>query len=302
MFNRLTPLVLPPQHGEFVNNPAVGATVITLAADYGGNNNATSAVLVTFLYVLAMDSQSTSSSHEMSARVFTDGAAQSIITLVDTPPVDVNNLTDADRLTRTILLNVPACGAWLYDLISAAHNKILSAENVQSYFASLSYDGANCQSLARFINGVKSFYPDNIADATFRSNLTQSTWTTYRLSRTSAGGILLALLVPFTEMGIFIGTDIDTIRASAAAPWDLDLAGQIRSVLKGYASIYLEAAGTGIDKWYQGNNAVAAMPAARVKGAKVIFKKYLELKNNTEKVDAITSVAEFLSVENKAFW
>lgn len=302
MFGRTDPGVVSPQRSPLISKPAPDATVISIAADHGGNNNLTSSILMAMIYFLAMDSLSSDISAAASVRVFTAGAANSIIELVDKAPADADNLTDSEELAVVVVLNAGACGPWLYDLISAAQKKNLSPENVQGYFASLGFEGANCQSIARFINSVRSFYPDEIHDATFRANLTVSTWNDYRKSRASAGQILRGLITSFRELGILKGSDEADITASAESPWNLELAGKIRSDLKAYASIFLETAGTGIDKWSQGNKAVAALPSVRVKGAKVIFKKYLDLKNNTERIDAIREVSEFASEENKAFW
>lgn len=302
MFGRSNPGVVPPQRGPLISKPAPDATVISIAADHGGNNNLTSSILMAMIYFLATDSLSSDSSAIASGRVFTAGAALSIIELVERVPIDANSLTDNEELAVIVVLNAGACGPWLYDLISAAQKKNLSPENVQGYFASLGFEGANCQSIARFINSVRSFYPDEIHSAAFRANLTVSTWSDYRKTRASAGLILRGLILSFKELGILRGSDEADITNSAESPWDLVLAGKIRSDLKAYASIFLETAGTGIDKWSQGNKAVASLPSVRVKGAKVIFKKYLDLKNNTERVDAIREIAEFQSAENKAFW
>ena len=62
----------------------------------------------------------------------------------------------------------------------------------------------------------------------------------------------------------------------------MELAGNIREVLKAYACIYLECAGTPIESWFQGNKARDSIPATRVKGCKAIFKKYLEIKQQQQ--------------------
>jgi len=119
----------------------------------------------------------------------------------------------------------------------------------------------------------------------------------YRITRVAAAGIINKNRRACLDLRLFEeGDPIDlAIAASLASPWDMSLAAAIPEKLKGYVCIYLEAAGTPIDGWYQGNRARDAMPAAKVRGARAIFKRYLEITNDTEAALRATDVAEMTS-------
>jgi len=114
---------------------------------------------------------------------------------------------------------------------------------------------------------------------------------------------MVKLLDDFRELGITTAGDATEVAINAAndAPWDTSLSLAIPNKYKAYASVYLEVCGTGIDDWWQGNNAVDELPAARVRGAKVIFKKYLELKNNTDTIDAIDDISDITTAGTTFF-
>jgi len=251
------------------------------------NTGAVVGAMILVLAKSAIVNPATPVSIQMS-HMFTPGAAAAIVALVPGPPTTaaavaaavaaVRAPTDNDHLISLIRSNETNCAGWLTDLVSAAKKKNLSNSNVEGYFASIGGELVNAGPVAGFINKVKVFCFDMINDPAFRGLLSNTVWTQYRISRVAAGGILFKLIPEFTELGILKPGDEDAIRNSAASPWDLTLASLIRPDLKGIAALYLEAAGTPIDDWYQGSKAIDEMPSVRVKAIKKAFKIYLHLK------------------------
>jgi hypothetical protein len=212
--------------------------------------------------------------------------------------------SDNEHAILAIRANMPAVPNWLVNLISAAKKKPLTDENVGGFFAMLGHTGTKASAVARLVNQIAVFFPDKISDSAFRALLADGIWTTYRNTRASTGGILKKMLPDFRALGITSLNDADEgyIIASADAPWDLNLSVLILDKYKAYGAIFLQAAGTPIDKWYQGNKAVEGLPAARVRAIKDVFLKYLEVKNKIDGVSTITTVDGFNSPEVKAFF
>jgi len=149
------------------------------------------------------------------------------------------------------------------------------------------------------INKLSPFFPDSIFDSTFRDNLMKSSWTDYRVTRISSGKILINLLPYFRELGITVLDDAaeSAIKRSDAEPWDFAIASKIPDKLLAYSYIFHEAAGTPIENWYQGRKAADKLPAARFKGAKDIFKRYLAVKNDASIYESYTTVGAFIGAK-----
>lgn len=205
-----------------------------------------------------------------------------------------NPPTDNDFNLDAMAANAASCPNWLADLINAAKKKTLTDDNVEGYFAMLGHSGTKPSVIARFINQLCPFFPDMVGNDGFRALLAPGVWTTYRNTRVSTGLILRNLLPDFRAVRITVAGDANEVAiiASANSPWEVNLANNIPDKIKAYGCIFLQVAGTPIDSWYQGNKAVDDLSSAKVRGAKAIFRKYLEVKNNVS-VDAFTDVAAF---------
>lgn len=236
------------------------------------------------------------------ARAFAPGAAAAIVALCAVPGAGAN--TENDQVIRAILDNQAACPGWMVDLINAAHKKPLDDVNVEGYFASINHTGTKASAVAQVINKLLPYFPDNISNPAFRANLVDNVWTTYRTTRVSTGKILEKLLPDFRILSITTAGDAGEVAiiASANAPWDINLANAIADKYKAYGCIFHEASGTPIDKWYQGNKARDEMPAARVRGIKEVFRRYLEVKSNVGGLAAITDTAAFTTPAYQNFF
>jgi len=225
-------------------------------------------------------------------KAFVGGSYNAIEALMAAPaaaPADDNELSIV-----AIRLNEGSVTNWMADLINAAKKRPISDTNVEGYFAMLGHSGTKPGVVARLINQISVFFPDNVGNAAFRTILAPGVWTTYRNTRVSSGAILRELLPDFAALRVVITGDVNeaAIIASSNAPWDIALSAAIPDRIKAYGCIFLQTAGTPIDSWFQGNKAMDSMAAARVRGAKAIFRKYLEVKNDVN-IDALENVAAF---------
>lgn len=304
MFGLTTNATAAPVTTIVFRAPVVADGVMAYAADLRCNNPTTAATVMSMLLVLARDAVSASPTHTNSASLFRAGTPALIETLLTYAPVDAAVPTDNDILVQSVQSNMGNAAHWLVDLINAAKKKPLTNSNTAGYFAMLGHDATNAVAVTSFINSIRTFYPDMIATEAFRNILTPGTWTTYRIVRVSTGIIMRDLLPAFEELGICAPTDPNglAIIASQESPWDVGLANAIPNRLKAYASIFLEAAGTPIDDWYQGNKAVSLMPAVKVNAAKLIFRRYLTVKNATMDLATIDTVAGFQNAAITNFW
>jgi hypothetical protein len=304
MFTLANNNVVAPIATTIFNSPATAADITTYLADYRATDNTTIATIGAMLLALATAAVATPADALaiVCAAMFRTGAAAAIIALCAAPTGAAT--TDNEINIVAIQTNLPNSRAWIVNLVNAAKKSPVTEGNVEGFFAMLGHTGTKASSVARFINMVAPFFADNISQQAFRDVLASSAWTTYRINRFSAGSILTRLTPDFIALGILVAGDANTVHIAAAnaAPWDHNLANAIPVRIKAYASIYLEAAGTPIDGWFQGNKAVAEMPSARVRTAKSIMKKYLEVKNNIPGLDAFADVAAFNAPAVRAFW
>jgi len=302
MFGVANNAVVAPVTTVVLKTPAAGETFSGYASDLKCNNLNTIGTIMAMVRVLANDAGGATATSAQSAQIFRVGAPAAIIALMDAAPAVPP--TDDDYAKAAAIANVGNAGNWLLNLISAAKKKPITAENVTGFFAGLGHEGTNANSVASFINSIRGFSPDLVGNAGHRGLLAPGLWTTYRITRASAGAIMFELLGTFRELGITAmgdGTEV-AITAARNAPWDLALANMIPVKYKAYAAIFLEAAGTPIDDWVQGNNAIDTLPAVRVRGIKTIFRRYLEVKNDTANIAAINTVAGFQAPAVTNFW
>jgi hypothetical protein len=284
-------------------NPVQGADVSTYLEDFKANDINTKATIGSIIKLLADEAVRNPTDQDAvpalitnCGRTFMAGAAAAFNALVAANTA--NPPTDNDLVKSAIIANTPNAAHWFVNLTNAAKKKPLTESNVEGFFAALGHVGTKASAVASLLNKLVAFFPDQISVANFRATLMPGIWTTYRNTRVSTGIILKKLLPEFRDLGITVaGDQVElAIEASAAAPWDLNLSLDIPDKYKAYGCIFLEAAGTPIDTWYQGNKARDDLPAVRVRGAKAIFKKYLEIKNDTAAIDEIQTIQDFANV------
>jgi hypothetical protein len=300
--------------------PANNVTITDYLADYKATDATTVATVGSMVLFLAnlCNAQAGGAPTGAAAnalKAFQDGAHAAIIALCApaaaggggggaAPAAAAAPNVENEENIANINANLPEAGKWLYNLISAAKKKKLDDKNVEGFFASLGHTGTRVQAVASLVNSVAPFFPDSIGTAAFRDLLMDNVWTQYRNTRVTTGKVLIRLVDDFVALRILADGDPThlAIRASADAPWDINLSYAIPDKIKAYGYIFLEAAGTPIDDWKQGSKAVDQLPNARVKGCKVVFKKYLELKNNTTDIEAANTVAALQALNLAAFF
>lgn len=190
---------------------------------------------------------------------------------------------------------------WLHNFVFAAKKKALTIENVEGFFASLDYQNIKASGFVKLINLISGFYAKMHGLDVERQSVIDNEWGEYRKSIYAGGKILAALIPAFKDLGIIKGDDEKDILKAAENPWDLQLNKKVRSVLKAYGCLYLRAAGTPIDAWIQGNKEVDKLPAVKVRGALDIFRKYLEIVNETSKVTQAKTKQEIAQIATAFF-
>jgi hypothetical protein len=263
------------------------------------NNSTTVSTMGGMLMYLMDDAGAKNSSSDSSKSLFRPGA---IVQLKDAIASATGE--DAENIDAS-KLNKPHAANWLVNLLNAAHKKKLAAGNVEGFFAMMSHTGTSGSAVAWMINSISPFYPDSILSAGFRDMLADGVWTTYRMTRVTTGQTMWKNIDAFRDLGITTkGDSVESaIEASFDAPWDVTLSMKIPDKYKAYTCLYLETAGIPIDKWYQGNAARDALPAARARGAKEIFRRYLEVKNSVKDLEKIDTVSAFSKDERvTGFW
>lgn len=220
-------------------------------------------------------------------------------------PADNVTLSQTDgvkRIQTLMINNVDGAVGWITDLVNAAKKKPLEEKNVIGYFAAIDYDCVRPQKVTRFINMIAPFLPDQVSDLNFRDTLVSNVWTEYRLTRCSTGKVLHENVTALKTLGVVKDPEVIAISAANDTPWDVSVANNIPRRVVAYCYIYLEAAGKGIDNWYQGEKAVNELPAAKVRAAKVVFKRYLDASNDTTAVESATSAQDVIDAIPKGFF
>jgi len=214
----------------------------------------------------------------------------------------ISQTADVERIQKLMINNVNGATGWITDLVNAAKKKPLEEKNVIGYFASLKFDCGRPQKVVRFINMIAPFLADEISDANFRDTLVKNVWTEYRLTRCSTGKVLHENVSALKTLGVVKDSDVLAIAAANSSPWDISVANTIPKKVVAYCYIYLEAAGRGIDKWYQGEKAVSTLSASKARAAKVVFKKYLDASNNTTAVESARTAQDVINAIPNGFF
>jgi hypothetical protein len=269
--------------------------------EFRATKKADKATLGGMIHFLAIQAEEAKDSNCIS--MFHDGVAESIKNAVKTKPSDPKKLTEDEQMISIIRTNSGESGCWIMELVNAAKKKNVTPENCEGFFTMLGAPSISGSVISGFINQINPYFPDEISKEDFRKALSTKTWTQYRLRRVSSAHILMKIRDDFVALGIFEdkGSVSDSIQKSYDAPWDITLSKKIPEKMLGYASLYLEACGTPIDNWWQGEKAVSQFPSVTAKKAKEIFKRYLIIKADVGDLEKITKTGE-LSKAVKAFW
>jgi hypothetical protein len=288
---------------DFNGNPPAPAleNFTTMLEEFKCTDQTTAACLGSIIVTIAQDAINAAPTVPSLAGIFDTGAAGAIdhyyggmlATIGANPPAN-----DEQKLIVKVSQNLPNAGRWIIDLCNAAKKKKLEEGNVEGYFASLGNETIKAVPIMRFINDISFFFPDSVGNAAFRNLLTPGVWTTYRLTRVSAGKILFEILGIFRDLGITANGDAveQAITASRNSPHDVTLAGQIPRKYLAYGAIYHIASGTPIDKWHQGNKAIDDLPSQRVRFIRDVFSRYLEIKNNAAGLGAANDLPALLNL------
>jgi len=234
--------------------------------------------------------------------MFRKGAAEEYLIMLNAKPSDTP--TESDDINTAIELNVNNATLWIINFVNAAKKKTLEQDNVEGWFAELGHTGSKGAPIASLINRVSPFFPDMIDDENFRDSLAPGIWSSYRQTRVSAGKIMYPMFEDFRALGITEEDDDveEAIKECNDNPWNTNLSLSIQSKYKAYAALFLQCCGKSLDEWHQGNKAVDELPAAKVRKVKEIFKKYLEVKNESTGIDTITDVAGFRTTAVTDTW
>lgn len=298
MFTLTGKAVTPPITGACFPEPSANHSIVDYVGNFKCTDITTSATVGSMIYTIARCASDTNITHVVNncKRMFANACHVAVVNLVDTPAA--NSPADVTSLIAAIKLNEPSARHWIVNLVNAAKKKPLTGDNVDGFFASMMHTGTKGSAVASFINTISAFFPDSISDATFRANLADGMWTEYRITRVSTGKVIITVMNELKELRIMSTADEAAVNASANAPWDITLSSRISKKVVGYACLFLQAAGTPIENWYQGNKAVDELPVSKIRALKMVFKKYIDLKNNVDNVESIKSLQQLLADDN----
>jgi len=209
------------------------------------------------------------------------------------PDSNTSKVDNVKRIQVLMTENVDNAVGWLADLINAQKKKPLDEKNVIGYFATMRYECSRPQKIAKFINMIGPYFPDMISNQNFRESLSNSVWTNYRVARCSTGSILHSNLGFLMNMGIVDKSEEVLIETAKDNPWDINAANLIPNRIVAYTSIYLTAAGRGIDNWYQAENAIKDLSTSKIRAAQTVFSKYLDITSDVDDVIASTDINSF---------
>ena len=276
----------------------------TLLEGLRANNPTTQAAMLAIIRNLSENAVLDTDLGMNCASMFSPGIAEAINTAIEDVQADAADLTEEDLLVIQATNQVDSARVWIVDLVNASKKKELTGNNVESYYASFSRSDIKGASIASFINRVANFLPDMISDAEFRGELTDNVWNSYQISRVSTGKLMFEVRRHFIAMGIYAeGSAEDlAIQASNNNPHTIELSYAIPKHLVGYASLFFQATGKDVGKWYQGEKFESDIPAEKVKSIKLIFKKYLEIYSNVEGIEDSTTVDELVTTIGDDFW
>jgi hypothetical protein len=199
---------------------------------------------------------------------------------------------DNKKIQRLMIKNAGGAIGWIADLINAAKKKPLTEVNVIGYFASIEFTCKKPSKVMKFINSISPYFSDMISDEGFRANLVQNVWTQYRCTRCSTGKVLYENLSVLRELKIVSEDEVILIEDDNENLWDVAKALKIPKRIVAYCNIYLIAAGREIDNWYQGEKSMAVLSAAKIRSAKLIFKKYLAISSNVNAIEDASNLTQ----------
>jgi len=278
--------------------------LIPLLEGLRATNATTQSAVLSIIMNIAATSTTDTALGRNCAAMFGPGVAAGINQAVAAEPADADNLTEEEMLIARATGQMDPARMWIIDLVNASKKKELTPTNVESYYSSLSRSDVKGAPIASLINRVANFLPDLINDEGFRGDLTNNVWTSYQVSRVSTGKLLDEIRSHFIALGIYEegdGADL-AIQASKNSPHDISLSYNIPKELVGYASLFFQAAGKDVGKWYQGEKYESEIPAAKVKSIKMIFKKYLELDSNVAGIEESQNVQGLRDAIGSNFW
>jgi hypothetical protein len=265
-------------------------------------NQTTQAAMLAMIFNLSVEAVVDSDLGRNCALMFGSGVAVLLNTAKDATGEDV---PPNDRLVHTMAVGQMVNSVkWICDLVNASKKKELTGDNVEGYYASLARTDVKGAPIASLINQIANFLPDMVSDDIFRGNLTESVWNEYHISRVSTGKLLFGIRDAFLDLEIYASGDTtdQAIIASKDAPYNIQLSYDIPNKIVGYASLFFQAAGKDVGKWWQGEKAEDEIPAAKLKSIKKVFKKYLEITGDAGQIDGAVTLEGLNSAVKDGFW
>jgi len=298
MFTLTDKRVTPPVTGACFPEPTTNQTIVEYVGNFKASDSTTSATIGSMIYTIALcaNDATTTATVTNCRRMFVNTCYGAVVNLVDAP--GANPTAEVTALIAAVKLNEPSAKHWIVNLVNASKKKPLTGDNVDGFFSSLMHNGTKGSAVASFINTISAFFPDSVSDTAFRSTLADGMWTEYRVTRVSTGKVITTVMNELKELGVMSAAEEAAVAASANAPWDVSLSTKISKKVIGYACLFLQAAGTPIENWYQGNKAANELPVSKIRALKMVFKKYIDLKNNVDGVDGIKSLQQLLADAN----
>lgn len=187
----------------------------------------------------------------------------------------------------------PAMHRFVISLSQCEQVKPMDKNNVRSFVLSLNRVKIKGSSLVQVVSKYYGLVPSIRGTAEFSAAIQQNRFLRYHCSFSSTAALIQRADRELTSLGLtrFTAATMGLVNASANAPWDPALNALIPEAARGVARAYFEAVGFDCGDWYQGDSALADIPAPRKALLIAGFKAAVTLAPGAAAVAAAVSAA-----------
>jgi len=159
----------------------------------------------------------------------------------------------------------PAMHRFVISLSQCEQVKPMDKNNVKSFVLSQNRIKIKGASLLQVVSKYYGLIPSIRGTAEFTAAIGENRFLRYHCSYSSTAALIQRADRELTNLGLtrFTAATMALVNASAIAPWDPALNALIPEAARGIARAYFEAVGFDCGDWYQGDAALADIPAPR---------------------------------------
>lgn len=225
------------------------------------------------------------------------------------PGAAVEYLTDATPEVRVLRQGVPKQAFrnlvadrhkalfWLLNLAACHQVKPLRANNIGNWFRMTSRVAVSGRTILRVLDFAATSIPNIMTNDDLRPLLDDNQFMEYHTAYSSTAKLVQEMLdsCPQVTNHMFSAETRAAVAASVADPTSRDLNNAISQQAILATVAYHRAVGKQIDAWYQGDKAVASLPANRLNLFTSIFTRVRALTSNLEDINNADSLANLIA-------